>query len=677
MTEPTRQLAAILFSDIVGYTALMGADETRALEILRQSRNIQKSLIESHKGKWLKEMGDGVLAQFSSAVDAVQCALKIQQRANSELDAKIRIGIHLGDVTIENEDVFGDGVNIASRLQSIADPGGIYISESINEAVHAQSDIQTKYLADVELKNVNHPIRTYYVSEEWLPRPTQRKIRELSTSAGKYKVLKGIVGFVLILLISTIWWIKSDSGVQINAIAVLPITNLSGDPGVDVLMAGIHTNLRDEIAAISALRVPSRRSTSQYQESTKSIPEIANELGVGVVLESDIRKIGDSIDLYVRLIVPYPEERQIWSGSFKREAERIMSIYNDIALAIASNLQITLTLEESAGLTQDERVDPEAYKAYITGLNYMYELTKDGMEKSLGYFNQAIEIDSTYAPAYVGLSLAWSVQAQQGFKSVSEVGPKSQAALQKAVELGSKHPEVLYRQALFATWGKWKWEEADKLFIQSIRVNPDHAKARAYYAHYLNIMQRYDESEAQMEEALKLEPNDFLIQGLYGMHLNQIREFDKAITRINNTIEIDPSNATGLPALWAAYHNKGMYKEAFETAQKVYSEKRETRALEVLNESYENEGYEFAMEKVAEAYILKMDTTFFTPWQVATLYTRANNVEKALDWLDKTYEEHDPNMPAIACDPIFDKIENHPRFQALLAKMGLERALRP
>jgi class 3 adenylate cyclase/TolB-like protein/cytochrome c-type biogenesis protein CcmH/NrfG len=676
MTGPTRQLAVILFSDIVGYTALMGADENRALEILRQSRNIQRSSIEKHRGKWLKEMGDGVLAQFTSAVDAVHCSLEIQNRANSELEAKIRIGLHLGDVTVENEDVFGDGVNIASRIQAIADPGGIYISESINEAVHAQSDIKTGFLAEVELKNVNHPIKTYYVSEDWLPIPSQRKIRELSTSASKSRTVQGIFGFILFLLIASIWWINSNSRDQINAIAVLPITNLSGDPEVDVLMAGIHTNLRDGIAVISALRVPSRRSTAQYQESSKSIPEIADELGVDAVLESDVREIGDNIDLFVRLIIPHPEERQVWSASFKGETGRIMSIYNEIVLAVADNLEVTLTPEESEELRQENRIDPEAYKAYITGLNYMYELTKDGMEKSLGFFNRAIEIDSTYAPAYVGLSLAWSVQSQQGFKSVSEVGPKSQAALQKAMELGSKHPEVLYRQALLSTWGEWKWEEADRLFIQSIRVNPDHAKARAYYAHYLNIMQRFEESQDQFEEALRLEPNDFLIQGLYGMHLNQIREFDKVITHVNKTIEIDPSNATGLPALWAAYHNKGMYKEAFETAQKVYSEKREDRALEVLTEGYETGGYEFAMEKVAEAYILKRDTTFFTPWQVATLYTRANNVEKALEWLDKSYEEHDPNVPYISCDPIFDQIEDHPRFKELLAKMGLIRNIR-
>jgi len=176
----TRQLAAIMFTDIVGYTALMGKDSEKALELIRISKEIQKSLVEKHHGKWLKEMGDGAMAQFSTALDAVNCSIEIQEIARGKLDAKLRIGIHLGDVTIENDDVHGDGVNVASRLESIADPGGIYISESIEKAIQGQTDVQTKYLGEVKLKNVAYGVRTYALQGIGLPVPEIKAEKQLS-----------------------------------------------------------------------------------------------------------------------------------------------------------------------------------------------------------------------------------------------------------------------------------------------------------------------------------------------------------------------------------------------------------------------------------------------------------------------------------------------------------------
>ncbi len=157
----SRQLAAIMFTDIVGYTALMGKDSERALRLVNVSMGIQKPLVEKHQGKWLKEMGDGAMAQFASALDAVNCALEIQEQARAALDGKLRIGVHSGDITITENDIYGDGVNVAARLESIADPGGIYISESIEKAIRGQTGIQSKFLGEIQLKNVDYGVRTY------------------------------------------------------------------------------------------------------------------------------------------------------------------------------------------------------------------------------------------------------------------------------------------------------------------------------------------------------------------------------------------------------------------------------------------------------------------------------------------------------------------------------------
>ena len=173
-------LAAIMFSDIEGFTSLMGQDSEKALDLVRKSREIQKPLVEKYHGRWIKEMGDGALAQFNSAVDAVNCAIEIQRVSRADFEANIRIGIHLGEISFEREDVFGDGVNVASRLESLADPGGIYISESIEKAIKGRTNVQTRYLGEISLKNVDYKVRTYALQGVGLPVPTVENEKEIS-----------------------------------------------------------------------------------------------------------------------------------------------------------------------------------------------------------------------------------------------------------------------------------------------------------------------------------------------------------------------------------------------------------------------------------------------------------------------------------------------------------------
>lgn len=174
-----RHLAAIMFTDIVGYTSLMGKDEDQALELLHKNRKIHKPLIEKHQGKWIKEMGDGVLASFDSAYNAIRCAIEIQQTALAEFDGKLRIGLHMGEIIVENDDIFGDGVNVASRIESLTQPGGVFLTEAIKKAVHNRRDIKTRFLANVLLKNVDEPVKVYCVVDKGISIPDKGKIQQL------------------------------------------------------------------------------------------------------------------------------------------------------------------------------------------------------------------------------------------------------------------------------------------------------------------------------------------------------------------------------------------------------------------------------------------------------------------------------------------------------------------
>jgi class 3 adenylate cyclase/TolB-like protein len=277
MLKTSRQLAAIMFTDIVGYTAMMGIDSNKTLELVRLSKHIQKPLVEQHNGLWLKEMGDGAMVQFGSALDAVNCALEIQRASRADFDADLRIGIHLGDITIENNDVYGDGVNVAARLESIADPGGIYISESIEKAIRGQSDVQAKYLGEVNLKNVDYGVRTYALQGVGLPVPDLKKDKELSgrifAEIKRRGVIRAGIMYVLISMLLvllqpfTSTWITFPDGFSTMLLTVLGF----GFP-IAVLLAWQYERSPDGFVRTSSPQSwQSRHSAAQKKPFTSNI----------------------------------------------------------------------------------------------------------------------------------------------------------------------------------------------------------------------------------------------------------------------------------------------------------------------------------------------------------------------------------------------------------------------
>jgi len=667
------QLAAIMFTDIVGYTALMGSDVDKALELLRNNREIQKPLIEKHGGKWLKEMGDGILAQFNSAIDSVRCALEIQKLARAELKGKIRIGIHLGDVTIEDEDAFGDGVNIASRLQSIADPGGIYVSESIHEAIRGHADIRFQYLGEVQLKNVDHLVKTYFLLDEGLPTPSKSKEIELSRAKRKtaWNRIYIYIAAILIAVSAIIGWrITHKAGKSIEAIAVLPVENLSENSDEEWLEAGIHHALIDEIGKIHALRVVSRTSSMKYQDSDMTVPEIARELNVDGIVEASFFKKGDSVNIQVRLIRALPEERQIWRQAYDRAIKNVLSIYNDVANAVAREANIALTSEEEAYLSITREVDPDAYEAYLRGMSHWEKLTESDLEKAMGYFEMARDIDPTYALAYAGIAHVWVGQMVQGFQPYSEAEPKSRDAARKALDLDSTLVEIHWMLAFNNFIYDWDWETLDIEFQRIIDLNPNYAIVRAYYAHYLAIMGRPEEGLFHSELATKLDPFNTLFQAIHGLTLKNARKYDEALIQLQKTLRTTPNERIALPALWAVYHEKHMYAEALQIAKRTYAAKGDSAAIEVLERGNREGGYKVAMQRTAEMMISRQDTTYVTPWQIGTLYARAGMKEETLEWLEKAYEAHDSNMSVINVDPLFDGLREDERFKNLLLQMN-------
>ncbi|MGB5607787.1 TPR end-of-group domain-containing protein [Eudoraea sp.] len=671
-----RKLAAIMFTDIVGYTALMGSDEDKAFDVLEKSRDIHIKSINKFSGKLIKEMGDGMLAQFDTAIDSVLCAIEIQKQARQQIKEKIRIGLHLGDITFDHEDIFGDGVNIASRLQSVADPGGIYISESIQKSIRAKSTVNTKYLGQVKLKNVDYPVNTYSIVEDGLPTPSASKIEQLKGKSLFYKLTRSIYTYIILLLliIANGPWIRNAFKTEaspITSLLILPFDNFTGDESLEYVVAGIHDALIGDVGKISALRVPSKRTANAYRNVEKSIPQIATELNVDAAVETSVTCYGENICIQVKLVSAFPEEKQLWVHDFNIEKGELSNLSRKIAKEISQQIHLNLTPMEEQLLAEAKPIDPDAYEAYLRGMSYWELGTKPDLDRAMGYFQLSREIDPDYALAYLGISGTWGAYVQHGFLPLSEVYEKAEAARNMALKLDSSLVEIIAHKAGGYTWGEWNWKKAEKEFLRAIEINPNYAFSQAYYSHFLAIMGDPEKGLPHSELAMQLDPFNTLYMSIHGQALKNAGKFDEALELLQKLYEIEPDQGIALPALWAVYHELGDEEKALDIAKRIYTLRENELALKSLEQGFEEGGYHLAMQRTAEMMISKRDSIYFPSWQIFTLYCRAGMKEEALEWLEKAYEEHDSNMPYISVDPLFDFIRNEPRFQNLLKKMGL------
>jgi TolB-like protein len=521
-----------MFTDIVGYTALMGADEERAFEILRASREIQKTAVQKNGGKWLKEMGDGVLAQFDSALKAVQCSIEIQIGAQKTFDQKIRIGIHLGDVTVEGGDVFGDGVNIASRLQSLADPGGIYVSESVQHAISARPDIQFKFLADVNLKNVQHGIKTYYVTGHGLPLPSTHKIKGLTQPTRKrYQLVFPYVIALLIIIVAVgystrSWWLTTTN--ETHRLVVLPVEDRSRNENGKFMVEGILSDLITQIGQLGALQVISKTSSIGYKGANKTLTQIANELHVDLAMESDLVRIDDTVQLQVRLIQTLPEEKQIWGKTYKQAGKGIMQIYDDIALDIAEAIHLDVSTEERSLLTLKRDVNPDAYREFLKSQHYIANFTRNDFELAEKSLRLALQYDPDFLNAHVGLVWLWIVELQMGIVPREEAYPKIKAGEAKVLSYNIENENVLRMEASIHSYVEWQWEKGTREIERALVLNPNNAASHQSYGYTLAIIGYHDLAEKEMDLASELNPFDPFIESFYGWDYLYARQYEKA-----------------------------------------------------------------------------------------------------------------------------------------------------
>lgn len=449
-----------------------------------------------------------------------------------------------------------------------------------------------------------------------------------------------------------------------KSIAVLAFADMSPNKDQEYFSDGISEEILNLLAKVTDLKVISRTSSFAYKGKEENIKQIGKELKVSYILEGSVRKSENTFRITSQLINA-KDGSHVWSETYDREMSDIFKIQDEIAGNVSQRLKTTL-LDEMEPMTPD----PNAYDYYLKGLFYWNNLTAESLDKSMQYFEMARDIDPKYALAYAGIANVWVGKAQQGIASYDEALPKIEGAVEKALALDSTSAEI-YETKAWLSWDKWNFKETEAAYRKAIQLNPNFSRARAYFSHILITLNKPDEAMQHMEIAIKLDPFNTLYKAIYGMNLNFTRQYDKAIAILEPTLKTSPHDPVALSTLRTTYHMKGMYAKALDVWKASYDAKGDQEAVEVLAKGEAEGGYHKALEELAELLIDRSDSTFVTPWQIATIYTRAGQKDKALVWLEKAFAYHDTNMPYIGVDPIFDILKDDPRFSNLLKKMNL------
>jgi len=410
----------------------------------------------------------------------------------------------------------------------------------------------------------------------------------------------------------------------------------------------------------------------QYRKTTKSIPEIAKELGVNYVVEGSGQKYGKTFRLRVQLIRAV-KESHLWAKPYEQEikdAKVIFKIQSQVAEAIAAELEAVITPQEKRIIDKIPTSNLTAYEAYLKGISHMNKFNEQDWEVALKYFEEAKEKDPGYALAYCGICEIWINRALFSSASPEVAAPKAIAAFTKALELDSMVAEVYNCLSNIQSYIRYDWKGAELSSKKAIALNPNNANAHTTYAFHLIIMGRMDEAIIHNELALKLDPLNPTTKAVYGLTLLFAHRYDDAIRTFQEVLKMDPAHMLALGNLPEAFHQTGRYKEELEAWESYFSLSFKD-FIHVFDQGYAKGGYTGALELEADTLVAQSKTNFINPFEIALLYACAGNKVRTMDMLELDYEMQDLNLPFIINYPVLDNLHNEPRFQNLCRKMNL------
>jgi len=478
----------------------------------------------------------------------------------------------------------------------------------------------------------------------------------LSLNPGKLRLIKLYEG-------------KSSALQSLNSLALLPFSNNMDDGSQEYLLAGMHDGLINEIGKLGSIHIISRTSSLPYQNTNKSIKQIANELNVDAIIEGSLNRIDTVIELRINLINA-SDELVLWNHSYTATINELPNLYKEVTKNVALKINNVLLAEEEQKLKPKRVPNPGAYEASLRGAYYMGFLTMEGLELAEAQFMKAIEIDSLFASGYGGLAGILGSQKQMGYISGAEVNSISDSLVKKAYHLDSLDAFILMGIAAQLTWTNYEWEKAEELFKKSIDINPNMAQSRATYAHYLVIQNRWKEAWEQMEYAIELDPqNPWVVAFSAAMYFFD-GKFLSAAKHSERLVKIAPNHPMANEMLLGKYIFQKKPDLAITELKKYVGRTKAPKVNSIIDLAYQNKDFNAAMKAVAtylEEYSVE---NFVSPTIINRLYEMLDDREKHLEWLMKMYEVSDPNLPYYAI--LTGKpIQEDPTYKLIMNEIGL------
>ncbi|MFH1196258.1 MAG: tetratricopeptide repeat protein [bacterium] len=644
MNESLRILSAIMFTDMVGYTALMQSNERHAKDLRDRHRKVLEKNISDHQGRILQYYGDGTLSIFGSAIEAVRAAVEIQKELREEPKISLRIGIHVGDVVYEDEGVYGDGVNLASRIESLSVSGAILISERVYDDIRNQSGLTAISLGSFELKNVRRPIEIYAITNDYLIIPTHEEI-------------------------------KSKTGSSYKSIAVLPFVNMSPDQDNEYFSDGITEEILNALTKVEHLNVTARTSSFQFKGKNLDVREIGNLLNVNTILEGSVRKAGNKVRITAQLI-SVKDGFHLWSESFDRELQDIFSVQDEIARSIASHLERKLKgTKVNEPLVKSQTSNWEAYNLFLKGSYYWGRWTPDDIEKSISFFEKSIQLEPEFVLPYAALSGCYIYLGATGFMKPDNAYPRGKSFALQALRMDENLANAHIALAMVKFFYDWDWEGVEVECKKAILLNPSYAEAHHHYALFLMAMGRLEEAMQEIEQACLFDPLSPTYQSAKGDIYIRTKRFDEALEQYNKVLENNPDFRVALVNKGWAYYARGLYNEAIELFEEAKAMTNNIfKGITPLGVVYAKLGQKEKVHECLENLKMreKLEKNISLNLDYAIIYGALEDYDRTFEYLEKAFEERNGGILFVR-GFIWKGIHDDPRYIDLINRLKFQQ----
>jgi TolB-like protein/class 3 adenylate cyclase len=664
-----RRLAAIMFTDLVGSTALMARSEELALAVKQRHRSLVRPLVERYHGRWIESPGDETLSTFPNSLDAVNCALAIQEGRSGDEDLRIHVGMHAGDVIDRDGEIHGDGVNIAARVCSLSEGGGICITGEVHQSVRNQANVRSTALEERDLKNVGRAVVVFSVEGEALP-PSARGARSITVVA--------LLAAAILAVGFGGWWLGRPSldVPEIRSIAVLPLENL-GNPEQEYVADGVTDALIESLARVgSELRVISRTSVMQYRGTTKSSPEIADELGVEFLIEGTAQRQGDRVLIRVQLI-DASADAHVWAQSYERDLRDFFSLQREIARAVAGEVHVALAPEREPLLAETRRVDPEALDLYLRARAQVGLISTVSIwgPPALELLEQSVALDPDFADGWVSLAGVSFILASAGLgESSRENLVRAGEAVQRALDLDERLGAAHGWLGIIRLYTR-DFSGARIALERAVELSPSDSIALGGLARYLVVIGRgkSPESELLHERLLQVAPLDLSSRDQRIWNLLYSRQYERGIAEVERIREFAPEYANQVVGWLNIF--LGRHEDARRELLAFYSTRYGGTAFASWGDAFqrgsEEGGWRGGMRALTRLRIqLVTQGAFGLSYLTAQNLAVLGETEQAMTLLERAYDERDTLLVLANVDPALDSLRSDPRFQDLLRRIG-------